>query len=220
MCDVSSYKILEKAKAKQGRSNWFVVGRALRSTAALKGCAVFPTTGGGLPCTAQPSCCLRRQLPWQGLCPGFSSLPEASPLDLLIAQTVPFLCLGMPKIFLFKKKKIVLFYCFRGARESNLTMLWLFRKFPRWLFLAHTWIGFTPAGLLQGCFQLCWEAALRVHADALPQPLPLGRAEGTRCCPALERKVLFPSPKSWAGSCPQGAGQAQPRGHRRQRDAR
>lgn len=113
----------------------------------MRVCCALPSPPGSLPGLFQPS-------------RGFSARS-------CIAQTGPFLCLSMPKIFLWKPPKNSIFLLFQG---SNLTMLRL--QFSSWLFLAPVGIGFAPAGPLRGGFQL----------DALSQPRCARPGKAKLCC--------------------------------------
>lgn len=96
----------------------------------------------------------------------------------------------MPQIFLFKKKKKnSTFLLFQGRKGEQFNDIVALQKVFQ---------------MTRPCMRLDWFHTRRSLTGAgAPQcpalPPPLGRAEPTPCCPALESKVLFPSPKSWAG---------------------
>lgn len=129
---------------------------------------------------------------WWVSAPGFPAFPRLL-FWICPSHKLLFLCLSMPKIFLFKTKQNTVFCCFMAGRTRNLMMLWLFRKLSSWLVLAHVVMDIVPAGLLQGGFQLMLQV---LPMSCLTTPWAEPPAATWR-----SNKVVFLSPKGWAGLC-------------------
>lgn len=168
-----------------------MAGRALHSTAAPKGCAAFPSAGA-LP--SPPAACAGSS-PARVSAVSFPAFPRLLLWSCSLHKLCLFSALACPKFFYLKKKK----------KKKNSTFL---------LFQGHKGEQFNDIVALQKVFQMTcpcmhldWFHTRRSLAGAgAPQcpalPPPLGSAEPTPCCPALESKVLSPSPKSRAGLFP------------------